>query len=205
MEFTQNVAIILIPIIIGGIVTKFTTNSWQTTKEKIEIKKGILTDYEKSYKYISVIIDNFVYKITEYYIIYNKTQTSIGFPQYSNVNNKITAYLDIKNANEIPNLKFEKEYDELKNKIYEASLIKNRVISNIRLYFGDDELETNCIKLNNLLNDKQDIVQRFVNSVNVNEIKEYYEIFDAKRDPIKETFKEFEEKMIKLKFQKINL
>ena len=73
------------------------------------------------------------------------------------------------------------------------------------MYFGDDELETNCIKLNNLLNDKQDIVQRFVNSVNVNEIKEYYEIFDAKRDPIKETFKEFEEKMIKLKFQKINL
>ena len=69
-EFFQQIALILIPIVAGGIVTKFTTNSWQVTKEKLEIKRKILSDFEESYKQISLLSENFVYTVIESYIQY---------------------------------------------------------------------------------------------------------------------------------------
>lgn len=68
----------------GGFATRFTTNSWQITKEKIAIKRNILSDYEQSYKSISLLMENFVYRLTEFYVVYEESTETIPFEDYSN-------------------------------------------------------------------------------------------------------------------------
>lgn len=83
-ELATQISIILVPIIVGGFATRFTTNSWQITKEKIAIKRNILSDYEQSYKSISLLMENFVYRLTEFYVVYEESTETIPFEDYSN-------------------------------------------------------------------------------------------------------------------------
>ena len=205
-EFAKQVSIIIIPIVAGGIVAKFTTNSWQITKEKIEIKEKILIQYATSYKRISLLIENYMYKVIEEYIIYTNNGTSIRFPLYDNKDHKINAYISKTiSGDKLPSEKFKDEYQKLKIQIYDASFVQNTFFSNIRLHFSVKKLERAAKKLEGLLNNQQDIVQRFMHSTNVDEIINFYTMFDNTKTNVNNKFEEIEDMMVNLKFRGVTL
>src|SRR3989442_1350591 len=122
-DVSKEFSLILIPITAGGIVTKFTTDSWQITKEKLE----------------------------------------------------------------------------------DAAITQNKLLSSTRLYFGNEELEKLIIQLGDELNNKLDVLRRLMFSDNPTELEKYYKLFTEKTKEVKNKVKEVEEKMIKLKFREINL
>ena len=205
-DFIMNVLVIVIPIIIGGIVTKYTTSSWQITKEKIMIKRNILENYGKSYKLISILLENFVYKVTESYIVYEESSDTIPFEDYSNVDHEISAYIQYpKEESEKPHKKFASEYEGLNKKLEEPSIIQNKFLSDVRLYYADKEIEDNIHKLEKDLTDTEDIILRLQFSKDGNELKKYYKIFMEVNKNATDKMKELENKMVELKFREINL
>ena len=205
-EYIQKITIILIPIVAGGIATKFTTNSWQITKEKLSIKRKILSDYEESYKKISMLLENFLYQVIESYIVYEKDTTSILFEDFSNDAFQITTYLKFpSNIDDKPDKKFNWEYTVLSEKLRETSFIQNRFVSSIRLYYQDDALDKTRLEIEKTLKNEQDLLQKFIHSNNANEMISTYKQFQEQSEIVITQMKSLETYMVGLAFREINL
>jgi len=202
-DVSKEFSLILIPITAGGIVTKFTTDSWQITKEKLGIKRDILSDYENSYKLIGILSDNFLYRVVESYIIYKSKPNSIPFKDYTRP--EIEAFLVFPEEDHQPIKQFQIDYNEFRKKLEDAAITQNKLLSSTRLYFGNEELEKLIIQLGDELNNKLDVLRRLMFSDNPTELEKYYKLFTEKTKEVKNKVKEVEEKMIKLKFREINL
>ena len=204
-EFVQQVSIVLIPIVAGGAAAKFTTSSWQITKEKISIKRKILSDYEESYKHIGLLLENFIYQVIKGYVVYQKDASTIDFDDYSNSELTITAYLKFPQGENNPYEKFKSEYKNLQNDMRITSFIQNRLFSSIRLYYGDESLQTSISKLEKTLNMEQDLVQRFIYSADANELLERYKLFQTLNKKSTQQMKSLENYMIDLPFREISI
>ena len=64
-EFYQQIALILIPTAIGALTSKWITNSWQSKKEKNELKRKILEEYDNHIPKTWTMIKLFVNKMFE--------------------------------------------------------------------------------------------------------------------------------------------
>jgi hypothetical protein len=205
-EFFQKMALILIPIVAGAIVTKFTTDSWQVTKEKLEIKRTILSDYEQSYKQMSLLIENFVYRIIEAYIKYAPTSTTEKFDDYDNSKYGIETYIEILDVfDDKPKQKLQNEFKKFNDDMGKASLIQNRFVSSVRLYFSNESLDPKRKEIENSINDCNDIVLKLINC---NTSKEAIELYNHFKDANKVTIskmKDLEDLLVLLKFRQINL
>lgn len=204
-NISKEISLILIPIVAGGIVTKFTTDSWQITKEKLRIKRDILSEYETSYKLIANLSDNFLNRVIESYIIYKAESNAIPFDSYTNPVMGITAFLKFPEENHQPIKKFEDEYNELTKKLDDASITQNKLLSSIRLYYGNKELETSLNEILKILNDRLDILRRLMFSEKPEDLENYFKIYEDKTKTVKEKIRDVENKIIELKFSEINL
>ena len=205
-DFSKNVAIILIPIVAGAVITKFTTNSWQVTKEKIAIKQCILNDYADSYKKMSILQDNFVFTVIEKYVIFTNDDSEKQLKYYSRSEQEIFAYLPDKiQPMEVPKEKCKKEYEKVRQELHTASILQNKFISEIRLHFDNDILSDRVGELKKLIDTRSIIIQRFMISCNTDELKEFFERHIDTISVIKNKFKEIEMIMIKQKFREVGL
>jgi len=66
-------------------------------------------------------------------------------------------------------------------------------------------LERAAKELEGLLNNQQDIVQRFMHSMNVDEIINFYTMFDKTKTDVINKFEEIEDMMVNLKFRGVTL
>jgi len=205
-EFSKNISMILIPIIAGGITTKFTTNSWQINKEKMAIKQNILLDYTESYKKMSILHDNFMFNVIENYVIFTNNNSEKPFHAYSRKKFNINAFLPQSiEQTMLPKEKCKNEYMQLQKSLHIASIIQNQLFSKIRLYFDDTDLEIQINELKELIDDQAIIIQRFMNSSNIDEIEKFFNIYVDTIGTIIDKFKKVELTMVNLKFRKIIL
>lgn len=203
-NFTKSVLLILIPIITGGIATKVSTNSWQLNKEKITIKRNLLLYHEQSYKSRSMLIENFCYQIIESYIVYEKGNNTIPFPNYSNPDYQITAFLKLSDPEkEKPIVKYVKEYENFQSKKYDATFFANMFMSSYRLYYEkNQQLEDELGRLEKDLNNAEDIMLRLMHSKSPEELLQFYDAFMIINDRIILQLKSVELQMVDLKFRK---
>jgi hypothetical protein len=92
----------------------------------------------------------------------------------------------------------------LRQKLEDASIVQNKFLSNIRLYFEDD-LQKQISKIQGILNDKTDITLRLLSSKNPSELKEFFRYYEKTISDAQIAIRELETKMVSLKFRKINL
>ena len=66
-DFLRDMILVLIPTIVGAITSKFIINSWQSRKEKNDIKRKILTEYDdhvaKTFSLIGIFVEQVVPEI----------------------------------------------------------------------------------------------------------------------------------------------
>jgi len=206
-EFSKNVAIILIPIVAGGITTKFTTNAWQVTKEKFAIRQNILEDYTNSYKKMSILQDNFVFLVIEKYIRFTDDGSGKELKLYSRPKHEIHAYLPkIIESPELPKTLCKIEFEKLQNDLREASILQNKLFSKIRLHFdNDDPLLKEMRELKGLINEQGIIIQRYMESKDVSELEKFFDMYNNTVDNIEKKFRDVEKMMIEQKFREISL
>jgi len=212
-EFTKSLYLIMISIIAGGIATKISTSYWQINKERLSIKREFLSDYEKSYKQRSTLGENFLYKIVEPYVVYEKDSDTIKFEEYSvtdkridsiTINQPIQAFLKLSNPDiEKPIKKFSKEYIAFQNKIHETSFFANKLLSSYRLYCEENKnFEKKTKQLEKELNIVEDVLLRFMHSNTAQELLQSYKLFQQINDVITKRLKKIELAMIDLRFKK---
>lgn len=164
-SFLRSLALAVIPIVVGGIVTRFSTNFWQEKKDKIQTKKDILTDYDQSYKKQSVLLDTFVIRMYESYLTYdndtmlqphtsNKEKYVIhkikgveftevdGYQfykedKYNDKKREIIGFIKfpLLHKEEHPLRKLSREYEKLLSEIDKTVFSANRLFSNLRLFY----------------------------------------------------------------------
>jgi len=213
-DFIKTSYLIIIPIIAGGIATKISTSYWQLNKERLSIKRDFLNDYDKAYKRRSTLGENFLYKIVEQYVVYEKDSDIIEFEEYSitdkriddiTINQPTQAFLKLSDPdNEKPIKKFSDEYITIQNKIHETSFFANKLLSSYRLYCEKHEnFEKKTKQLEDELNLVEDVLLRFMHSNTAQELLQSYKLFQQINDVITARLEEIELLMIDLRFKKL--
>jgi hypothetical protein len=201
-EFLKSLALVLIPIGTGALVTRYVTNYWQTTKEKLEIKRKILSDYQESYKRQSGLLDEFMFRVFEEYLVQENSGADIPIPEYDDKERKIESFLQFpSNIDGQPKMRFSSEHKKLLQNIDKAVDIGNRFLSSTRLYHAESTLERQLRELEDKFDTCELIIQRFMISKNGNKFLESYEMYKKVSDEIIEDIKKIELELVELKLQ----
>jgi hypothetical protein len=82
-DFLKDMILVLIPTIIGAITSKFIVNSWQSRKEKNDIKREILTEYgdhvAKTFTLIGIFVERIIREIENSPIADNFKEVNLEF------------------------------------------------------------------------------------------------------------------------------
>lgn len=188
-EFSNNTSLILIPIVAGGIVTKFTTDSWQITKEKNIIKKQILEKY-----------NHFIPKMYSSFIIFAELmyRKYVDFPNSKyDQNTGTTKYtiLPITSANN-PHAKFSADCDKFRDEYWQTTFNGNEFLRYFRFYYQNSELEKELLILRSKLGAAYVIFEQFIYCKDEKEFEEYYEKITNMNKTVREEMKKFESKLI---------
>lgn len=127
-EIVRDVLIVLIPTSMGMITSKWITNSWQSRKEKMEIKRKILEQMDESYHRYYSLIANFINHVNRGYDDYTPRYDASGtmLPQQMIFPTNISDMPFNKFKDEF--LIFQKEHDDI-------AYSMNRFGSSVALYF----------------------------------------------------------------------
>lgn len=108
-EFIKQIILVSIPVIAGIITSKLLTNSWQIKKEKMEIKRKILDELDRSYGRYYSLLANFTNHIYRGYDDWATRFDANGKPHPPQI-------IFPSNLDDFPINKFKKEFQEfLKN------------------------------------------------------------------------------------------
>lgn len=205
-EFIKSLLLYVVPIIVGGIVVPLITNSWQITKERLKIKRDIISDFEKSDKRRSLLLDSFAVKVLESYMFFEDDGTGEKFEEYSHPDKEIEVFIKFPSEeSEMPLTKFNDDYKKLIEEVNETVYSGNRLMSSIRLYYNNSELEKELKKIEDILDESEDYLQRFMHSKNAKELIKFYRMYLELNDPILNSIKKSEEKLIEMKFHNITI
>jgi hypothetical protein len=137
--FFKDIVLVAIPTTATAFTSKWITNSWQTKKQKNELKRKILTEYEESFVAIHTLTGIFAITIYDSYresVIVDKDGGHIfplKFPQEDN---------------EKPSKKFYDKYRKMVEEAYALNYKINHFRTNILLYYqGYPELYDKAGKL----------------------------------------------------------
>jgi len=163
-EFLKNIILVILPIVIGIIGSKVLVNSWQIRKEKFNLRKEILTNFEETFPLAESLIYGFYLKLgSEYADPYKNAEY---------VDGKINAQWKYPtNEAEKPYKKFIDDFKSLNSSL---SQINHRVHSFeglIILYFGNDKKIPQIFdSLRDDLHKSHLRVERMVNSKSMGEL-----------------------------------
>jgi len=174
-EFTKNIILVILPTVIGIIGSKVLVNSWQIRKEKFNLRKEILTNFEETYPLAQSSIYGFYYKLASEYADADKNA------EYDEDGHIDAQWKYPTNEAEKPYKKF---IDDFKSLNLLLSQINHKVHSFtglIVLYFEDDEKISPVFEsLRDDLHTLHLRIDRMVNAKSIEEIvtanKEFLEI-----------------------------
>ena len=71
-DFGKNLLLVIIPVLITVYSSKTIVNSWQIQKEKSEIRKKLLEDFDEGYSYVGQYMFELYYKMQDFYLKRNE-------------------------------------------------------------------------------------------------------------------------------------
>jgi len=213
--FLSSLALALIPIGAGAFVTTYATNSWQKKKEQIQInrdilldqlkiKRDILSDYDQSFKKEGVILDTFVIRMYETYLVYKDDGTCVpAGDDYKDVENHITGYIKFpKNKNQQPLKKFSLEYTRYLKNVDSTAFVGNRLFSSLRLFYeNSDDIIKKLKDIDSKLNNGMLFIDQMIRATNGAEFIKFYNMYWKLSKSITNDMEAFELGLVKLKIK----
>lgn len=191
-QFLKSIILVLIPTGIGAYVTTVLTNSWQSKKEKNEIKRKILSDYDNHAPKTYSLIGTFHDKIFREYVDHGESNfvKEEGRTHYKVIN--------ISETNP-PIQKFPTICHKFIDEYWEASYAANQFLRSLRLYYHDEELEKEHEKLVERLGITYLMTEKLIYATNTPDFLHHLKEIDEELPIIRNAMKDFETKLINKK------
>lgn len=136
-KFVKEIVLVFVPVAATIIFSKLFLNSWQTRKEKFELRKKILNEFDKTFPYIINRLYNLSFKVNAKYV---KTEINLK----TNEETKVVTIPE--NEDEKPYNVFKDEIEELKNSFHDVNQSTASLRSSMIIYFKDDSTIKEKIK-----------------------------------------------------------
>ena len=141
LSFEQQMAIVVVPILIGAISSKWITTSWQVRKETNQIKQNIIRELNESIGAHFTLLGIFVSRVFDSYVDYSRSriireaeiETPLNFGKHDS---------------ELPINKFQSENTEFVKKYWDLSYSGSQFASSLVLYFENNTLLIDMTKIN---------------------------------------------------------
>jgi hypothetical protein len=188
--YLQEVLTLIIPIAIGAGTTRWIVNAWQTTKDTFELKKQILTDFQKSFISEYSLMADLVTLVREYYtesIKWNEStkdeERKIKFPS----------------KEDKPLIKFSTEYDEYRKKRQKAYYREWNFYGTEQLYHRDTDLKGKLEELNKKGGYCEVLLEMFMRSETEEEFNKNYTAFHVEFQNMREKLHAFRDILVRSK------
>ncbi|HJT10916.1 MAG TPA: hypothetical protein VJ771_09075 [Candidatus Nitrosotalea sp.] len=205
LSLAVSLAESIIPIIVGAAVGHKAMRYWQEKKSKMASKNQIIEDYLQSFKRSSTLLDRFIHRIFEAYVVFEQDATSklILIKDYTDESHDIRGFLKFPtNKDELPSNRFIEEYKEFVSDLDRSSHIGNRLYSSLTLFYKDgDETIKKLESIENLLNKSKLVMKKFFHSTNETEFIKFYDKYFILHDQIAMETKNIELDLAQLKFR----
>lgn len=188
-KFFTDIVLVLIPAIAGIVTTWKITDRWQTKKERNEIKRKILAEYDehtaRTYSLIGIFID----KMSRAYAIHTETKVirEKGVSEYK---------IELKNESENPYNKFPVECKKFVDEYWDLSYLGNRFITSLQLYYGNKELFEEHEKIIDQFGIAYLFCEKLIHAGNAKEFTEHRESINKELEEIRSLMSIFEFKLI---------
>jgi len=190
-EFFKDIMLIAIPSILGLLGSKWITNLWQIKKTKIEMKKEVLKNFQKSSKKIFVLMDTFALTVLDHYADYHNLKE---LPKTGKIEMGISKFPT--DEDELPWAKFGSEFKDVKKEIEKTRFDSSRFLSSIRLFYNSEKLEKEFNDIAHQLKYLFYVVERISKSLKAEEILKLAKHYTEKSDEIKLQIKTLEKNLI---------
>lgn len=189
-EFFKDIIQIAIPSVIGLFTTKWISTSWQRRKETNEIKKKIIDEYTQSFGNEYTMLGEFAGMLYNKYFDHSiHRETSEHGIQFR--------YNFPTEESKMPSVVYKEEWEEFDKKIWKNTYLKNEFFSNFRLYYEDEKLSADILKVNEMLLLCYQRIDVFVHLKNPEEFQQTQEKIQSELDDILTNSMNIEAKLIK--------
>jgi len=159
-EFFENVFLILAPVIITLVGSKYIVNSWQIQKEKSELRKNLLSEFDEGFSQLGQYMFELFYKIRYAYVDQSKIKIGTDPP----IDKMIVFPEDV---NQQPLAKFKDELIGLLEAFSKSNSAQTKFTSSLVLYFDNaSEIMQECTISNEFGKDLNILLHQIINSTN---------------------------------------
>lgn len=205
LSLAVSLAESIIPIVVGAAVGHKAMRYWQEKKSKIASKNQVIEDYLQSFKRSSTLLDGFVKRTFDAYIIFEQDTTSnlIMMKDYTDENQNIRGFLKFPtNKDEQPSNRFIEEYKEFVLELDRTNHARNRLYSYLAIFYKDGDKTIQKLKsIENLLNKSKLVINKFFHSANEADFVKFYDKYFVLSGEIVTQTENIESELAQLKFR----
>ncbi|MGB6785686.1 MAG: hypothetical protein WBE60_07390 [Nitrosotalea sp.] len=188
----KDIILVSIPVLGACVTTGLTASNWQKRKEINNIKREILSDYERGPKSSANLNDMFYDMIFTTYVNWNS----------SNIIPPIDDDIILpKDEKDFPYEKMSEEYKEYKKQLYAHYSFSSRFLSTLRFYYADPEMGKKFKEIENLTINSTYIIDKIVFCKNEKEFKKLLSIYYHNGIKIRPLIEEFEKSLARTKIR----
>ncbi len=160
VDFWKNLLLVVIPVLITVYASKTIVNSWQIQKEKSEIRKNLLVEFDEGYSQLGQFMFELFYKIRYSYV----DQSKIKFGSVLTVEEGIDFPTDV---NQQPLAKFKDDILGLLESFSKSNTAQTKFLSSVILYFDKaSDIMKECDKSNTHGKDLNVLLHQIIHSTN---------------------------------------
>lgn len=171
-ELLKDIALIAIPTIGGAITSKYVVSAWQSQKEKNEIKRKILSQYDDHVPKTFTLLGIFVQNTRSQF----NTDWNHQFPLRKS---------------------FPEEWKKFVEEYLQLSYAGNRFLRSLRFYYDDPELAKAYEKMIQQFADIFQTCQELVSVKNESDYQEKNKEFEEKLESIRISMRDFESILVR--------
>lgn len=200
-EFAKNLALVVIPILIGSATSTYIVNSWQVKQEKFKLQKQILDNFQKTIPLFHHFTRSFLFTIEQ---AYGKYTADSKLNKKGGISGTIIEFPTEKSKQ--PFERFKEKHDEYTLNTLKINSAILEFDATIRLYFKEFEtLESSFYQIRDKALNNYILVEQVYGSTNQAEFDKYrMEFWDEEKD-IHTTISNFQLLLLSMKLKDIKL
>ena len=189
-----DIVLVAIPIGGGAVASRWITNAWQVRSAKIRMKQESLLNFQNAIKLRLTLLDSFCLKIADHYADYH---TLDRLPTSGKIDITYSTFPD--QTEKQPLKLFGNEYAEIYKKLDQTRIDSSKFISNLRLFYNDEELEQEYQTIGRHSKHLVYVVEILLNSSNLTNFIGNLKEFEVKKKELKQLVTIFEKKLVDTK------